>query len=57
MSITTKRGDGGQIGLSVESVSRRADLRVESYGSIDELNTGLGFARSICQKQRDRSLD
>ena len=26
-------------------------LRVESYGSIDELNTVLGFARSICQNK------
>jgi cob(I)alamin adenosyltransferase len=27
----------------------KADLRVESYGTVDELNTFLGFARSICQ--------
>jgi cob(I)alamin adenosyltransferase len=26
----------------------KADLRVESYGAVDELNATLGFARSIC---------
>jgi cob(I)alamin adenosyltransferase len=26
----------------------KADLRVEAYGTVDELNTALGFARSIC---------
>ena len=51
MSITTKRGDGGQTGLAGGIRISKADLRVESYGSIDELNTVLGFARSICQTE------
>ena len=49
MSIATKRGDGGQTGLVGGIRISKADLQVESYGSIDELNTVLGFARSICQ--------
>jgi cob(I)alamin adenosyltransferase len=49
MSIATKRGDGGQTGLAGGIRVSKADLRVESYGTIDELNTVLGFARSICQ--------
>jgi len=51
MSITTKRGDGVQTGLAGGIRISKADLRVESYGSIDELNTVLGFARSICQNK------
>ena len=51
MSITTKRGDGGQTGLAGGIRISKADLRVESYGSIDELNTVLGLARSICQSE------
>ena len=51
MSIATKRGDGGQTGLAGGIRVSKADLRVESYGSIDELNTFLGFARSICQNK------
>ena len=51
MSIATKRGDGGQTSLAGGIRVSKADLRVESYGSIDELNTVLGFARSICQNK------
>jgi cob(I)alamin adenosyltransferase len=49
MSISTKRGDGGQTGLAGGIRVSKADLRVESYGTVDELNTVLGFARSICR--------
>jgi len=52
MSIATKLGDGGQTGLAGGIRISKADLRVESYGSIDELNTVLGFARSICQDKQ-----
>jgi cob(I)alamin adenosyltransferase len=51
MSIATKRGDGGQTGLAGGIRVSKADLRVESYGLVDELNTVLGFARSICQNK------
>lgn len=49
MSIATKRGDGGQTGLAGGIRVSKSDLRVEAYGSVDELNTFLGFARSICK--------
>lgn len=48
-SIATTRGDGGQTGLAGGIRVSKADLRVESYGTVDELNSVLGFARSICQ--------
>lgn len=48
MSIATKRGDAGQTSLAGGIRISKADLRVEAYGSVDELNTVLGFARSIC---------
>jgi cob(I)alamin adenosyltransferase len=51
MSIATKRGDGGQTGLAGGIRVSKADLRVEAYGSVDELNCALGFARSICQQK------
>ncbi len=51
MSIATKRGDGGQTGLAGGIRVSKADLRVESYGTVDELNTFMGFARSICTNQ------
>jgi len=51
MSIATKRGDAGQTGLAGGIRVSKSDLRVESYGSVDELNSVLGFARSICQNK------
>jgi cob(I)alamin adenosyltransferase len=48
MSIATTHGDSGQTGLAGGVRVSKADLRVEAYGSVDELNTVLGFARSIC---------
>jgi len=47
MSIATKRGDAGQTGLAGGIRISKADLRVEAYGTVDELNTVLGFARSL----------
>jgi cob(I)alamin adenosyltransferase len=55
MSIATKRGDGGLTGLVGDVRVSKADLRVEAYGSVDELNSALGFARSICQDAEVRS--
>lgn len=48
MSIATKTGDKGQTSLPGGVRVSKADLRVEAYGTIDELNAALGFARSIC---------
>lgn len=48
MSIATKAGDRGQTALVGGMRVSKSDLRVETYGSVDELNTFLGFARSIC---------
>ncbi len=51
MSIATTHGDGGQTGLAGGLRISKADLRVEAYGSVDELNSVLGFARSICSHE------
>lgn len=49
MSIATKRGDSGQTSLPGGIRVSKSTLRVEAYGTIDELNSALGFARSICE--------
>ena len=54
MSIATKQGDSGQTGLAGGARISKGDLRVEAFGSVDELNTALGFARSICTDQQVR---
>jgi cob(I)alamin adenosyltransferase len=55
MSIATTHGDSGQTGLAGGVRISKADLRVEAYGSVDEVNTVLGFARSICSNQEIRT--
>lgn len=49
MSIATKTGDTGTTALTGGTRVSKADLRVEAYGTVDELNASLGFARSLCQ--------
>ncbi len=57
MSIATKRGDSGQTGLAGGIRVSKASIRVESYGTIDELNSALGMARAVCldEELRERT--
>jgi cob(I)alamin adenosyltransferase len=55
MSISTKRGDAGQTGLAGGIRVSKSHIRVEAYGTVDELNASLGFARSICQDEELRN--
>jgi len=47
VSITTKKGDGGQTSLYGGMRVPKNAARVEAYGDIDELSSVLGFARSL----------
>jgi cob(I)alamin adenosyltransferase len=46
MKIYTKTGDKGQTGLFGGARVSKAELRVEAYGSVDELNSALGCVRA-----------
>jgi len=48
MSIVTKAGDSGQTKLLFGIEVSKADLQVEAYGTLDELNAFLGVARAYC---------
>jgi cob(I)alamin adenosyltransferase len=50
-SIATKHGDGGQTSLIGGTRVSKSSLRVEAYGTVDELNSAIGFARSICDDE------
>jgi len=56
MSISTMRGDGGETSLAGGVRVSKASARVEAYGTIDELNSSLGFARSICDDSEIAAL-
>jgi cob(I)alamin adenosyltransferase len=47
-SISTRRGDAGETRLGGGGTISKADARVEAYGAIDELNTTIGLARTLC---------
>jgi cob(I)alamin adenosyltransferase len=46
MKIYTRTGDDGTTGLFGGARVRKDDARVEAYGTVDELNAGLGVARA-----------
>jgi cob(I)alamin adenosyltransferase len=56
MSIATKRGDGGQTSLPGGVRVAKNNLRVECYGTIDELISTIGFARSITEDAEIKEL-
>jgi len=56
MSIATKHGDKGETGLIGGGRVSKADLRVEAYGTVDELGAAMGFARAICDDAEVREL-
>jgi len=52
MSISTKTGDKGKTGLWSGERVWKDDLRVEAYGTIDELNSFMGEAKHyVTEKQ------
>jgi len=46
VKIYTKTGDDGETGLFGGSRLSKDDLRIEAYGTVDELNAVLGLARA-----------
>lgn len=49
--IYTKRGDTGETGLAGGQRVPKDSLRIESYGTVDELNSFVGLALVSCQEQ------
>lgn len=43
--VYTRRGDSGETGLVGGQRVRKDDLRIECYGTVDELNSFVGLAR------------
>ncbi len=56
MSIATKRGDAGQTSLPGGVRVSKTEPRVECYGTIDELISQMGFARSITANREVHDL-
>lgn len=56
MSIATQTGDSGETSLVGERRVSKGHLRVEAYGTIDELIAAIGVARALSGHEEAASL-
>ena len=56
MKIYTKTGDQGETMLFGGTRVSKHDLRIEAYGTVDELNAHLGLLRDVAEEPADREL-
>ena len=54
--ITTRAGDGGETSLGDGTRVRKDALRVEAYGTVDEVNAVIGLVRLHADVQADAML-
>ena len=54
--IYTRTGDAGETGLGNGERRLKSDLRVETYGTVDELNAVIGLARLSAEPELDAML-
>jgi len=57
MKIYTKTGDGGETSLVDGSRIRKDHARVAAFGDVDELNAGIGVARTHADEELSSLLD
>lgn len=59
MKIYTKKGDGGTTQLIGGSRISKAEIRIDAYGTLDELNSFIGFLRDqeIDSKYREQLIE
>ena len=56
MKIYTKTGDKGHTGLIGGKRVPKHDLRIEAYGSVDELNSHIGLLRDLTAKGESKNI-
>ena len=56
VKIYTRKGDDGTTGLWYGGRVPKTDVRTEAYGSVDEANSALGVARSLCKRDDQADL-
>lgn len=57
MRIYTKKGDAGQTSLIGGQRISKSDIRIESYGTVDELNSWVGLLRDHEEIQKEQFDD
>lgn len=54
--IYTKTGDGGKTRLATGEEVSKTNIRLEAYGTIDELNSFIGVARLHCEDEKTGAI-
>ena len=55
-NVYTRTGDQGQTSLADGSRISKFDVRLDSYGEIDELNSHVGLLVSLVREERVREM-
>ena len=54
MKIYTKKGDGGETSLIGGVRIRKSHIRIQAYGTVDELNSHIGLVRDLYEELHAR---
>lgn len=54
--IYTKTGDKGETSLFGGTRLQKNHIRIESYGTVDELNSFTGMVRDVCTNEHHRAI-
>lgn len=54
--VYTRTGDKGRTSLVGGTRVSKTDIRLEAYGTIDELNSNLGMLRSLCPEGHEKDF-
>lgn len=54
LKIYTKTGDGGKTGLIGGTKVSKSHLRIETYGTVDELNSNIGLVGDLVTDEKSR---
>jgi len=56
MKIYTKTGDAGKTSLIGGTKVLKSDLRIEAYGTVDELNSYIGLVSDFCNDHHAKDI-
>lgn len=56
MKIYTKTGDNGTTALYGGKRLSKSDLRIDAYGTVDELNAHIGLLRDLSTEESDKTF-
>jgi cob(I)alamin adenosyltransferase len=56
MKIYTKKGDEGKTSLIGGTRVSKSSIRIDAYGTVDELNSYIGWVRDLCERDEHANV-